>query len=165
MSQQQHKHQSFNLGFSVIPSVLDASDHRLKECRGTLRLDMPPDTSLTFTEGDQHLNQVHSAMRFHARLMFLMKTKRSQTEASKEILERHLLSANPKGLTPDGIVALVAIANDERANCMLKLREQFEAALKEFLASEKPRWIAFPWPLWGGNSGTTSTWSLIFGCP
>jgi hypothetical protein len=91
-------------------------------------------------------------MRFHARLMLLMKKKRSHTEASKEILERHLLSANPKGLTPDGIVALVAIANDERNKCMLKLREQFEAAVKEFLASEKTRGIPFPRPLWGGNS-------------
>jgi hypothetical protein len=79
--------------------------------------------------------------------MLLMKNKRSHTEASKEILERHLLSANPKGLMPDGIVALVAIASDERNNCMLKLREHFEAAVKEFLASEKPRWITFPRPL------------------
>jgi hypothetical protein len=90
-------------------------------------------------------------MRFHARLM-LLKKNRSHTEASKDILERHLVSANPKGLTPDDIVALVAIANDERNKCMLKLREQFEAAVKEFLASEKPVWIPFPRPPWGGNS-------------
>jgi hypothetical protein len=44
-------------------------------------------------------------------------------EASKHILERHLLLANLKGLMPDGIITLVVIANDERNKCMLKLRE------------------------------------------
>jgi hypothetical protein len=76
--------------------------------------------------------------------MLLMKKKCSHMEASKEILERHLLSANPKGLMLDGIITLVAIANHERNQCILKLREQFKAAIKEVLASEKTHWILFP---------------------
>jgi hypothetical protein len=84
---------------------------------------MPLDLSLTFTEERPVPELGIQCNMLHARLMLIMKKKCSYMEASKEILERYLLSLNPKGLIPDGIITLVVIANIKREKCMLKLRE------------------------------------------